>query len=232
MNVRKIVITGAVAVGKSSIIKAVISKLQEQHMKIIHVPEYIDYKEDGLKMLNHYFSHRITPYEFQEYILKFYDDYFKSLILDGDEIMIFERMVDDGITCFSNLDNKRGALSDKEFSDLYEGAKAIDTKYNIPSYFINEGFTFIPIKTVDSAKDGDMIAHIILNRDDNIIIGLYNEPERCYQRMLSRNREGESKAYTETYIKNMSNHYKKLYKVLMSEEPLRFTSVGKLFDNI
>ena len=224
MNIRKIIITGSVAVGKSSIIKNVLNKLK----KTVHVPEYIDYCEDGVEMLNKYFRKEITPFAFQKYILNFYDNYFKNLVLDGDEIMIFERMVDDGITCFSNLDNKRGELSDKEFSQLYEMAKEVDLKYNIPSYFVNKGFTFIPIKTVDSIKDGNMIANIIENRDDNIIIGLYNEPSRCFERMLERNREGEKEAYSKDYINQLCMHYKKLYKILMSEEPLRFTSVGTL----
>ena len=47
-NCRKIVITGGVAVGKTSITKQVCDYLDELNIKWLIVPEYIDIYEDGL----------------------------------------------------------------------------------------------------------------------------------------------------------------------------------------
>lgn len=229
MNARKVVITGCVAVGKSTVVNTVIRRLNEAKLKIKHVPEYIDYCPDGLQMLEKYIRKDITPYEFQTYILNYYETYFNEIDKGASDhdLLLFERTVDDGITCFSNLDNMRKTLTDDEFCKLYSRAKNINIKFNIPSYFVNKGFTFIPIKTSDKIKDAEMIANIILNRDGNIIIGLYNEPSRCYERMKERNRECEN--YTLEYLQSLCRHYKKLYKVLMSEEELRFSCIGSLW---
>ena len=63
---RKVVITGSVAVGKSSIISAVCSELSKKNVKWTFVPEYVDAKEDGLEMLNKYLHDKITAFEFQK----------------------------------------------------------------------------------------------------------------------------------------------------------------------
>ena len=48
-NARKIVITGCIAVGKSSVVQAVQDVLTSKSIKWVTIPEYIDYREDGQK---------------------------------------------------------------------------------------------------------------------------------------------------------------------------------------
>lgn len=227
---RKVIITGGVAVGKSSIVNVVCEELTKKDKNWILVPEYLDVKDDGLEMLNKYFENKISVYEFQTYILNYYEWYLKNVKVSDDDIIIFERSIDDGITCFSNADNARGKLSISEFHDLFEKAKQLDEKYNIPSYILKNDFIFIPIKTVDVQKDGKLITEIINNREgENIIIGLYNTDDRCYERMLKRNREGETSSYTKQSISEFNYHYKQLYKELMDRDgEMRFVSLGKL----
>lgn len=227
---RKVIITGGVAVGKSSIVNVVCEELTKKGKNWILVPEYLDVKDDGLEMLNKYFENKISVYEFQTYILNYYEWYLKNVKVSDDDIIIFERSIDDGITCFSNADNARGKLSISEFHGLFEKAKQLDEKYNIPSYILKNDFIFIPIKTVDVQKDGKLITEIINNREgENIIIGLYNTDDRCYERMLKRNREGETSSYTKQSISDFNYHYKQLYKELMENDgEMRFVSLGKL----
>jgi deoxyadenosine/deoxycytidine kinase len=226
---RKVIITGGVAVGKSSIVSVVCEELTRSNTNWKFIPEYIDAEEDGLEMLNKYLRGDITVYEFQNYVINFYEWYLNEITLRGDEILIFERSVDDSVTCFSNMDNKKGKLNTEDFLKLYEEAKRIDVEYNIPSYLLSNDFVFIPIKTVDIQRDGKLIAEIVKNRiDENIVIGLYNSDEQCYKRMCERDRPGEKDSYTRESISNFNYHYKQLYKELMVGEEIRFASLGKL----
>lgn len=226
---KKVIIAGGVAVGKSSIISSVSRYLDTQGVKWIYVPEYIDVKEDGLEQLNKYLRGEITVYEFQKYVIEYYDEYLSQLKVDGDEVLIFERGIDDAITCFSNLDYASGKLTIEELCKLYELVKSYDVKFNVPSYFTTSDRIFLPVKTEDSTRDGNIIGSVICNRtSDNIIIGLYNFDEVCYQRMLHRNRPGEKEAYTPEIISKFNYTYSKLYQVLMSNGKIDFISLGKL----
>lgn len=227
---RKVIITGGIAVGKSSCVKKTCDILKKQGIKYIVVPEYIDALEDGVDMLNKYFNKQITVFEFQMYIINFYENHLSNLNIDGDEILIFERSVDDGITCFSNRDNSKNFLSDLGLYELYNKAKHIDETFNLPSYFdINRNKTvFIPIKTVDPEQDPEIIASIITNRTTkNVIIGLYNSDEECLKRVRKRGRKGEE-VYTIQWLSDFNYNYSKLFKLLMEGKCINFTSLGKL----
>lgn len=226
---KKVIITGGVAVGKSSICSAIYNYLNDKNINWIYIPEYIDVKEDGLEMLNKYLKKEITVYEFQKYVINYYDEYLSNLTLNGNELLIFERGIDDAITCFSNLDYSNGGLTTEEFCSLYELVKAYDKKYNLPSYFIDDGKIFIPVKTENSKRDGNIIGSIIDNRfNNNIVIGLYNSDNTCYERMLIRNRPGEKEAYSKEVISNFNYTYSKLYQILMKNNKIDFISLGKL----
>lgn len=230
---RKVIITGGVAVGKSSIVSVVCEELTKDDVKWKLIPEYIDILEDGLEMLNKYLRKEISAFEFQKYVIGFYELYLNEIKLtDQNDILIFERSVDDSVACFSNMDNMNEQLDTLDFFALYEKAKQIDAKYNLPSYLIGNDFVFIPIKTVDVQRDGKLIAEIIRNRvGENIIIGLYNTDEQCYKRMCKRNRPGEKDSYTKESIHKFNYHYNQLYKQLMTGEVPRFASLGKLIIN-
>lgn len=226
---KKVIIAGGVAVGKSSIITALTNYLDTQHIKWIIVPEYIDVKNDGLEMLNKYLSKQITVFTFQEYVINYYAEYLDQLDVNGDEVLIFERAIDDAITCFSNLDYNKGNLTIDEFCKLYDLVKKYDKKYNIPSYFIDDNKIFIPIRTENSIRDGNIIGSVIANRiNSNIVVGLYNFDKVCYERMLIRNRPGEKEAYTLEIISNFNYTYQKLYELLMTKGKIDFLLLGKL----
>lgn len=227
-NMKKVVVTGGVAVGKSSIIKQLKQHLDEQHIPYIIIPEYIDVLEDAGEMLQKYLRKEMKAIDFQWYVTKYYENYIMSLPLNGDELLIFERVLDDAVICFANNDNKNDEISTEDLLKLYNYARDIDSKYNFPTYFDLQNTTFITIKTNDKNIDGNIINNIINNSEyQKTIIGLFNSAEECYQRMLSRNRPGESNAYTISSINSFNTHYMKLYQSLMVGEKIRFVSLGK-----
>ena len=83
---RKVIITGGVAVGKSSIVNVVCEELTKKGKNWILVPEYLDVKDDGLEMLNKYFENKISVYEFQTYILNYYEWYLKNVKVSDDDV--------------------------------------------------------------------------------------------------------------------------------------------------
>lgn len=227
---RKVVITGGVAVGKSSIMTAVVDMFKENGIQYHIVPEFIDAMDDAQEMLEKYLRHDITSFEFQQYVLNYYDWYFtnKCSNVHADDILLFERVLDDSVMCFANLDNYKDELSDEEFVKVFELAKKINAKYNIPSYFANSNFVFYPVKTINPVVDGKVITEIVKARENvNLVIGLYNEPMTCYERMLKRNRPGEKEAYPPQRIASFNDTYSKIYQVLMTEKKTRFADVGK-----
>lgn len=228
-NARKIVITGCIAVGKSSVVQAVQNVLTSKSIKWVTIPEYIDYREDGLEMLQKYLNHTITALEFQSYIYDCRENYLENLKLHGDEVLIFERGPDDGITYFSNYDNQQGMLSDLDYYKLYERARNMDIKFNIPSYFVKDSYYYVGLETSDATQIGRLIESVLgIVEHSNFIIGLYNDDETCYKRMLKRNRNGESSGYSRENIAACNKHYKKLYNILQSKKNLRFVDLGKL----
>lgn len=227
---RKVVITGGVAVGKSSIMDAVANTFKANDMQYHVVPEFINAMDDAQEMLEKYLQHDITSFEFQQYVLNYYDWYFtnKCSNIHADDILLFERVLDDSVMCFANLDNYNDELSDEEFVNVFKLAKKINAKYNIPSYFANNNFVFYPIKTINPVVDGKVITEIVKACENvNLVIGLYNEPTTCYERMLKRNRPGEKEAYPPQRISSFSDTYSKIYQVLMTEKKTRFADVGK-----
>ena len=224
---KKVIITGPTAVGKSSIIKGVCENLMKNKFKFSYIPEYIDGRKDGLTMLNKYFTHEISVFKFQNYILNYYRDTLKNL--RGNNMLIFERCIDDGITCYSNLDHKINTLSTVDFLRLYDSVKNLDKKYNLPSYILGNNFVFTPIKAIDVKKTSKLITDIIRSTGNkNNIFGLYHTDETLWQRMCKRNRPGEKESYTRETLKEFNAHYRKLYKGLMYGDGFKFTELGKL----
>ena len=229
---KKVIITGAVGVGKSTIIDSVKTYLNSTNVKWIYIPEYIDVKEDALDQLNKYLHKEISVFEFQSYIIRFYEEYLTSLTdITGEEILIFERGLSDAIACFSNLDYYHGHLTFEEFYELFQMARNVEDKFDMPSYFTNADRFFLPVKTKDPRSDGEIIGSVIINRHvHNIVIGLYNSAKTCYERMLVRNRPGEAESYPYERIKSFTTSYDRLYAILMKHDKIDFTYLRKLID--
>ena len=218
MHCRKVIVTGGVGVGKSSILEAAQKELTNLGIKHHIVPEYIDVLPDAVERLGKYLRCEESSYSFQQYVINYYDYYFSNTDFGDAEVLLFERGTDDPVVCFANMDNAKGRLKDNEFEEIRQLGIKISKKWNMPSYYSSDDSSvFIPMKTINAELDGKLVAHIVNSRPGvNIVIGLYNDDETCYQRMIKRNRPGEADVYTRGYITQFNNIYNKLYKSLMS----------------
>lgn len=236
-NYNKIVITGGVGVGKTTTINHLKNILTENKIKFVSIPEYLDASPIGADMLNNYLQGKISAFEFQEYIINYFDKYLSSIELTGDEIILFERVPDDTVTCFANIWNKQGKLSDLELFTLYQQTKALNEKYNLPSYFKesnNNDLIHMLMNTADTKKTALRIFEEIKNenystkQNKTIIIGLYNTPTECLERVKNRGRDEETKNYTIETIKEFNKHYTNIYNKFMNGERLRYSEIGSL----
>lgn len=223
LSCKKIIITGPTAVGKSTILQSI-----HKCLNSLFVPEYIDGRKDGLTMLNKYFTKAITSYDFQSYILDYYDNKLSALHPTKSDSILFERAPDDAITCYSNMDNRDGRLSNKEFLSLYNKAKTLDLKYNIPSYLLGNSFVFTPVKSVDTKNTSKMMLSIIKSTKQSNVFGLYHATNVLWYRMTKRNRPGEKETYSHETLSDFNKHYRKLYMNMMYKRGLRFATLGTL----
>lgn len=218
---QKIIITGSVAVGKTTAMNALCDKLDKCHVNWIKVPEYIDMMEDGLDMLNKYLSRKISSFKFQKYVIDYYNKFLMNLNVNGDEVLIFERSVDDAISCFSKIEFDQGRLSLSEYNSLYEMAYNINTNYNLPSYFLlDNGFDFTCLKTDDDVS-GIVLSRMLCNDRKNIIVGLYNSDKECLERVNDRRRPGEN-SYNINSIHNFNKCYGEIFISLIRRQRVSF----------
>lgn len=228
----KLIITGGVGVGKTTTIDKICHKLSEHNIKYIVVPEYIDGDIKGNKMLDMFINHEISAYDFQYYILQYFDDYLSGLNTPNDEILVFERLPDDSLTCFANISFKNKLMTEEEFKKLYIKCVSLDKKFNLPSYFTNFSNNDIMFcKTLNTTDNVDEIFNVLINNKEtskNLLVGLYNDNEECLHRIRQRNRESEVKSYTLEVINRFNTHYERIYNILRQNRNLEYEHLSDL----
>lgn len=229
----KIIITGSVGVGKTTIISYLKQLFNNRNIPFITIPEYIDGDgERGKRMLDDYLNNRICAFDFQYYILNFYDRYLNNLIIGENTIMIFERLPEDSVTCFANYANKRGLMSDDQLYKLFKYSQEITQIYNLPSYFQihnNKDIFISIIKSDDSFDIANQIINKCLSYDYKLyLICLYNTSNECLERIHKRGIESEINSYDIHTIERFNKHYTNLFTLFINNESLRYCEIGKL----
>jgi len=241
LNDYKLVITGTIGAGKSTACESVVHVLKciipNNELSILTYPEflYVNNNKLSIKLLTEKINGNISPNTFQSYVL---DNWWHIMKQNENQLgfKLFERCIDDCVTCFCNMENKRHKISDLQLMSLYEDLKQLVNKYDVPTYFmatpprLNSHFTKIissdlnyNLQTIFSIISADL--H---NGIKNRIIGLYVDSETSKDRIIKRSRTGET-GYTDDQIAEYTNHYKKLFKMLDKGERIkRFVDLGQL----
>ena len=228
----KLIITGGVGVGKSTTINGMCEMLAKNNIKYIVVPEYIDGDEHGNEMLDKFINHEITSFDFQYYILEYFDNYLSKLKTEGNEVLIFERLPDDSVTCFANIEKKRANIQEEDFKKLYNRCKQLDEKYKLPSYFTN--FTDNNLMFCKTFRTGDNLIAIYdklinsIKENKNLLVGLYNTNDECLLRIKQRGRPSEVKTYDINIVNRFNTHYERIYNILRNNDYLRYEYLDDL----
>lgn len=220
---QKIFVSGPVGVGKTKFLNALYEKIQKQYegtnTQIHVIPEFIDGDgETAHIMLDKYIRNEMSAYEFQNYVISFYEKYIRSIIdkVDENDIIIFERLPDESVAIFSNISYQKGLMTQLEFKKLYNKALEIDTKFGIPSLFnkLLVQYVFICLQTLTDIDISESASNYVFKCNQNIVIGLHNTINTCYRRILNRGRECES-AYTYDDVVCFVSMYNMLYKAMI-----------------
>ena len=216
------VITGPIGVGKTTTYNKVYSELTRHHQNVKQVREYIDGKDQLVSqfLLGKYLEGNLSDACFQNYIQSYYVNELTPDKLSN-QIVLMERCMSDSVGIFCNIANKKGNLSNIDFTIMYDNCVAEDAKVNTPNYFI-KNFEFALVKTDDVAdKACKQVLSII---EDDIargvkrrVIGLTNSSSVCYERMLRRARTSED-AYKREDIDANCLAYERLYDMINDEQ--------------
>lgn len=201
---RVITFDGCVGVGKTTIILKLLQRLIEKYnYSCIVIHEYIDVLPDAEQMLSDYLNNTISSYQFQNYILDYYDQQSKLIKDDIVDFVLVERSPIEGIINFAKLDLLNNRLTNEEYKQLLTKAESLDFYPNI---------TYDNSFTIDTAQF--TIPYTINIIDDLItrfpffsVIRLRADSSTIKERIIKRGRECEVKHYTDDYIKNMLNTY-------------------------
>lgn len=201
---RVITFDGCVGVGKTTIILKLLHRLIEKYnYSCIVIHEYIDVLHDAEQMLSDYLNNTISSYQFQNYILDYYDQQAKQVKDENVDFVLVERSPVEGIINFAKLDLLNNRLTNEEYKQLLTKAESIDFYPNITydnSFTIDTSQFTIPytINIIDDLITRFPFFHIIRLRANSSTIK---------ERIIKRGRECEVKHYTDDYIKNMLNTY-------------------------
>ena len=214
---KKVVITGPVGVGKTSIVNEVIKYLDDRNVNYILVPEYIDVLPDANDRLTSYLQGKISSYDFQRYVSVYYAQYLKQIAerITPKTILIFERVPDDALWCFVKMDYMKGLISPDEREMLSKVINKMNVFLNLPSYNMAKNQAALIVKSDELVNNAKVVANFICDSAyDRIVIGLFNDTKICHERVLNRARPGEE-AYNFNSIFMFNKCYAELYSNIM-----------------
>jgi deoxyadenosine/deoxycytidine kinase len=237
----KLCLTGTIAAGKSSILTALCEMFSRYEPKdpnqtfftsqlsnllgsqqVCAYPENWTLDEVGLKLLQRKIAGSVSVVTFQNYVIDEWVNNIKRNYNVGFNIIhLFERNIDDTVFSFCNFAHKNNELTDLEFKSLFDRSNYLQKYYSIPSYSNTRNFAKIESSN-NFWTDVLMIAKIIEsdiyeNGIEQRIIGMDITNEEAINRVANRNRKEEA-GYTEDYIIEFNQFYKKLFRYLESEE--------------
>lgn len=213
---RKVVVTGPVGVGKTTILSE-ICKLLDGKVHYLVVPEYIDELPDATEKLEKYLRGELSSYEFQRYVTVYYIQYLKKIAdkITPGTVLIFERVPDDALWCFIRMDLMKGKISSKEHQRLSHLIATMNEYFNLPSYSKTQRQSALIIKSDELSINAKVASDFIINSSyPKIVIGLFNDVKVCHERVLQRARPGED-SYNFNGIFMFNQCYANMYKNLM-----------------
>ncbi len=215
-NCRKVVVTGPVGVGKTTILSEICKRLDGKVHYLV-VPEYIDELPDATEKLEKYLRGELSSYEFQRYVTVYYIQYLKKIAdkVTPGTVLIFERVPDDALWCFIRMDLMKGRMSPKEHQRLSHLIATMNEYFNLPSYSKTQRQSALIIKSDELSINAKVASDFIINSSyPKIVIGLFNDVKVCHERVLQRARPGED-SYSFDGIFMFNQCYANMYKNLM-----------------
>ena len=196
---RVIVINGPVGCGKTSLLNELKTLLPNSYI----IPEYIDVLTDANTNLENYLNGYMTAFDFQDYILDYYESVANCLFDSSFDFVFIERSPYEAIQVFAKLALLNDKLTQAQYDSLYQRAQLMSF-YPNPSN--NESITLC----TDYMTPHELAQQVIttINDFDNIaIINLRASLPVLKNRIEKRGRECEIEHYTDDYLKSLISLY-------------------------
>lgn len=224
MPTKFIYIEGSIATGKTKMINKLVEYIKQikPDEQIYVIQEYIDYYEEGEKLLEGFLTGTISNYVLQRSILECYVEQLWRIDMTSkaNQTIIFERHPYDSLYIFTRRSYEKGEISYAEYVELHEYAYEM-FEGKIPDPFIEgEGYRMIyhyPSLSFDfcfhSAK-----RHILdycYGKDNKRCITIYVTFGSTCKEYLNiqlelircRSRKEEVDSYTIEYLKDINKRY-------------------------
>ena len=220
VNGYRLVITGTIGSGKSTVCQIVSDIFRANGYNINAYPEFVNVQpEKAIEMLKKKLQKDASTYEFQNYVLDTWEMLFEEH-KNKNGINIFERCIDDSVLCFCKYDVMNGKMNNEEYEKLKQRALELDNKYQMFGFF-PENFNVFSFERVNCSKLELAIINVMMTVINDInhgvmnrMIGLYVSRETSKERIHKRLRDGES-AYNDDDIENYVKMYNDLYLSLL-----------------
>ena len=193
-----IALNGAPGVGKTTLLN--LFKLLIPNSFII--PEYIDELEDADMKLKQYLEGTISAYQFQDYILDYFESVANRLTNSIYDYIFVERTPIEGILCFAHRDLINQRMTQVQYNQLLHRAKSL-TFY--PNPLEDESITIY----TDNLSPCQIVQHIISSLPSITTIKLRASLTTLKTRIHQRGRQCEIQHYNDDYLKEMIETYQR-----------------------
>ena len=189
-------IYGTVGSGKSTLLEEIKSSIPNSYV----IPEYIDALDDAENKLKAYLEGSMPAYDFQQYVLDYFESVSEELKNSHYDFIFVERLPVEGIQFFAKLDLNNKRITNEEYEELLKRAKSL-TFYPDPSTEKS-----ITIKT--DLLSPFQISQLALNYIQTVrIIKLKASLNTIKERIIKRGRSCELEHYSDDYLKFMIETY-------------------------
>ncbi|EDR30188.1 hypothetical protein EDI_345290 [Entamoeba dispar SAW760] len=197
--VHHIFLSGSVGVGKSTILKELVSLLRND-FRIYQMKEYIDIDTNGISRLKEFQDGKLSKYSFHKYIISWYKQQAKNSEFTSAEIVLWERHPIEALEIFCSGTE---GITEIEKEDLNTEIVEFCKEYAIP--IAHKGCC--KVKMLDTANESVniLVETIYANSIAQIRVGEYlfsctfflycSDIELQYKRIIGRGRDSEISFY-------------------------------------
>ena len=210
---RVIGIYGPVGSGKSTLLEEIKPYIPNSFI----IPEYIDALPDAETKLKEYLEGTISAYDFQQYVLDYFESVANELKNSSYDFIFVERLPVEGIQFFAKLDLMNKRITSEQYEALLKRAQSL-TFYPDPSSIDSDQTITILTNHLSPFQISQKVLQCLLlptgcfgdNRfhlQDVRIIKLKASLKTIKERINKRGRQCELEHYSDDYLKTMIEKY-------------------------
>ena len=204
----RIVITGNVAAGKTTLMNTLTHIFTDANYTVAEYPEFIAY-DGGYEILQKRARGEVSVYEFQTFVIQCLDNE-----ICEKEINIYERMPEDTCKVFCKYYYEIGKMTHDEYNTLTKQMNDMCVKHHLPRY--TDG-VLITLGEDLTENVHTVIEALMKYRQQTLVFYIRTTPEVAICRAKKRARSGEEELDI-AYFKHVDKLYQSLFDEMSGSE--------------